>query len=252
MRGCIIYLRIINHSFAEEKCTMNNRNSDKITIDAVAVKFFVNPPANGFKYEIYQEAARRAYGDMSRHTLHFTNPRYCGETKEAIVLREELKRRLGCLLLGKERYILDHPKDYNDNHKDLCNSVSKIFTVACNEQESLCIAESFSMGQAQKFVNMVWKYVYLFYQYFYATEKSFDEELKLFNIIIPYLHTPVDSKVIEAATKKAYLKERINGPFPSWSKMTYEEYMEFQQKLRDNLPEGTCPFLWELKNWPFQ
>ena len=202
-----------------------------ITIDLNTAKFVVNPPAKSDKEYIYGEAVRRAYGDMSRRTLHFEDPHYCGDKKDSVRRREDLKEdwkgRIKGLFLRKENDVLTHVQDYDEKHRILCNEVSGIFTsedvdgfipiketpADCNNKEER--KKTFSMGQAQKVVNMVWKYVYLFYQYYFATEGKYEEELKCFQRIIPFLHAPVDSLVIKGAAR-----ENVNEPAWPWRQLS--------------------------------
>ncbi len=251
---------------------MNNscKNADTITIDAATAKFFVGPPAISSKYAIYEEAVSRAYGDMSRHTLKYNAEQYQGNSKTANDKKEKLKNRVAKHLSDEEESVLkaQSASDYDIIHKKLCKMVSDIFTgddgdgihpldatpQDCSDPEIR--KKTFSMGQAQKVVNMVCKYVYLFYQYYHATDnRLFDLELAQFGKVITFLHAPVDGFVIEAATKKntKYLDKRIDKPDSPWSQLNYEEYRSFQNDLRKELKKkNKCPFLWELENWPFQ
>lgn len=233
-------------------------NNDTITIDRRTVKFFAGPPVCDSKEAIFTEAVRRAYSDMSRHTLHFTSEEYYA--KDAEKLKENLKKKLVCRFLEFADRVLQvsSDTDFDDIHNEMCQKVSEVFTTK-DETSGLIPIElnkgSFSMGQAQKVVNMVWKYVYLFYQYYYAVSKKYQQELHQFERIIAFLHAPLDSYLIYAVSKKTskYLKSQIKPSNPSWSKMDEEQYKEFQKSLRDALKEeGTCPFQWELENWPFK
>ena len=252
----------------------------KITMDAMAVKFFVSLPDCTQEAEcrkaVYQEAVKRAYGDMSRHTLRYDADEFQGNSKSANDNKEKLKTEIAKYLSNEENNVLgaQSKSEYDSIHNRLCKKVSDIFTGEevivtgkdgkgirpleatpqnCKDPEKR--KKTFSMGQAQKVVNMVWKYVYLFYQYYHATDnKLFDSELMQFNNVIPFLHAPVDGFVIEAATKKkpTYLEKKIKKPNWPWSQLNYEEYMDFQNDLLTELEkDDECPFLWELKNWPF-
>ena len=254
----------------------------KITIDAIAVKFFVGLSDCTQEAEcqiaVYKEAVKRAYGDMSRHTLIYTAPEYQGNTKWANENKENLKAEIAKYLKNEEKRVLGVQSEcaYDRIHEELCKMVSDIFTSEktdvkdkdgndvkripleatpqpCDNPETK--KKTFSMGQAQKVVNMVWKYVYLFYEYYHAADnRLFDAELKQFDKVIPFLHAPVDGFVIEAATKKnpKYLDKRIDKPASPWSQLNYEEYMKFQRALREELKkQDEFPFLWELENWPF-
>lgn len=241
---------------------------DKILIDADSVRFFVNPPRND-KCAIYLEAVKRAYGDMSRRTLHFGSEKYKGQSKKAEESRQVLRDKIVDLLLKEESklFAFRSSRSFNIWHKKMCKKVSDIFTT-CDESGVVPINatpegetdpsvrnSTFSMGQAQKVVNMVWKYVFVFYQYFNAlNETDYVSELDSFKRIIPLLHAPIDSKVIEAATSvgRDYSLKCTKPKWP-WSQLNYCEYKKFQNDIRNKLKKkGQCPFLWELENFPFE
>lgn len=249
--------------------------NNKICMDKDCIKFFVNPPEENNKEKVYYEAIKRAYGDMSRHTLHFQNG-YKGNDKTSIDNRNNFRTAriedLKTLMLngGYEDRIFDivNSKDKNkyelfdDIHDSLCNKVIESFTkeksiMVKTDYSSKKRDDGFSYGQAQKIVNMTLKYVYMFYNYFNALDNSYKDELDKFNFIIPYLHSPVDSYVIDAAEgegangKKSYNFCCKRPKYP-WSKLSHDEYIDYINDLRENLKQkDTSPFAWELSNYPF-
>ena len=238
-----------------------------LTMERASIRFFVNPPANN-KEAIYAEAVKRAYTDMSRHTLHYSNKKYKGQTKKATKAIEDLKDDISRKLLAYETELFDVTTQtgFDKLHKSMCKSVSKSFTSADSEGIIPIMAtpkkatpkkrrNTFSMGQSQKIVNMVWKYVYLFYQYFNAeNDSNYAFELERFKTTIVFLHAPIDSYVVSAATKKGsdyYLK--CKAPKYSWSQLFYKEYFGFQKQIREELAKSNQhPFIWELENYPFK
>lgn len=79
-------------------------------------------------------------------------------------------------------------------------------------------------------------------------------EIASFERIISYLHAPVDSFVISAATNpnSSYYLE-CNAPQYPWSQLYYSEYRDFQKAIREKLDENNQnPFIWELENYPFR
>lgn len=230
------------------------------------IRFFVNPPVND-KDSIYTEAVNRAYGDMSRHTLHYTNSNYIGDSSSANKARNSIKDTIKNYLMEIETQVfaVKNQKEYDDLHYEMCKRVARAFTSAKSEEnkpiELTSIRayhnpterkDTFSMGQAQKMVNMAWKYVYLFYQYFNAQTKDYKTEIKSFNKVIKYLHAPVDGYVIEASKSRKH-KLKCVPPKYAWSQLFYFEYRSFQKSLRAKLEErNQYPFIWELKNYPFK
>ncbi len=238
-----------------------------LKMEHASIRFFVNPPENN-KDAIYAEAVRRAYSDMSRHTLHYKSKKYQGQTQEAIQARVALKGKIEKTLAGYEAQIfaVKSQKEYDDLHKSMCEKVSDIFTspddngiipidATPDRADSEKRKSTFSMGQSQKIVNMVWKYVYLFYQYFNAENYSnYANEVEQFKDIIDFLHAPIDGYVVSAVTNltSAYYLNCEAPEFP-WSQQSYDEYTSFQNRIREELNKSNLhPFSWELENYPFK
>lgn len=250
----------------------------KIFIDKDCVKFLLNPPninlknsSSNNKKEIYLAAVYKAYGDMSRHTLHYKSKSFIGDTKEAEKNRNNLKDQIAELLFNEEKNLfnLRNQTDFDNFHKRICDEISLVFTTKNNCANKVPLNRSninnnsknhrkytFSDGQAQKILNMAWKYVYIFYNYYNSVNKIFINELSSFKNIINYLHCPIDNYVLEAAGKNSS-NYYIGLPLPefAWSQLTYNEYFTIQNDLRKclkNNKQNICPFLWELQNYPFK
>lgn len=241
---------------------MTNNN---ISMNAMCIKFFVNPPANN-KDAIYAEALERAYGDMSRHTLHFNEAfSKLEDKKEKEKEITRIKVEIAELLKNEEDSLFEcnDQDEYNNWHKNRLYEIVGIFikegyiekTYPEDTTDKNLRHDTFSIGQAQKILNMVIKYVYMFYQYFNAVDNSYEKELQNFSHTTDLLHTPVDSYVIDAACKKKNNKYCLGCKKPdyAWSQLSYEEYNIFQKDIRDKLKaKGDVPFLWELNNYPFK
>ena len=238
-----------------------------LNMEKACIRFFVNPPENN-KGAIYAESVKRAYSDMSRHTLHYQSEEYQGQTKEATQARDNLKNKISEKLMEyeKEVFVVSSQDRYDGLHRSMCEIVSDIFTspddnnitpieATPDDADSSMRKCTFSMGQSQKVVNMVWKYVYLFYQYFNAENNvNYASEVKQFKDVIDFLHAPIDSYVVSATTKSTsnYYLECKAPEFP-WSQLSYDEYLGFQNDLRKQLKKtNQHPFLWELENYPFR
>ena len=91
----------------------------------------------------------------------------------------------------------------------------------------------FTYGQAQKWVNMSLKYLYMM---------GFDDMSHIERVI----HVPVDSLIIDAANDLG-----VRWPSTSWSKLdNYPEYLTFQKKLRKIIQGSTeRPLVWENHAW---
>lgn len=88
-------------------------------------------------------------------------------------------------------------------------------------------------GQAQKWVNMTIKYLYI------LNEHTFDN-------VFDFLHIPVDNYIFKAVKEKL----GIDNPDNPWSKLNETEYLKYQNAIREELREkGKLPLRWEFKNW---
>lgn len=202
------------------------------------------------------KCANRAYLDLNR-TLKFKKV-----SKEDKDNYKELQRQKSSFRKETSIIIRDNiadllretPENYDKWHKKTCEKVIE----KANEYDVL--QEKLYHGQAQKWVNMTIKYMWV-------TEKWKNELDKLMNV----LHVPVDSyilqgvwedKTLKLEDKKAILdsvsnkkgKERLeklrefnDQSVYSWSKWDYDQYKDFQMNLRKKL-EGK-QFAWEGKTW---
>lgn len=123
-------------------------------------------------------------------------------------------------------------------HKAACDAIrNKAIRDKANSLEGnlplLKPDHQFTYGQAQKWVNMSLKYLYVM---------GFDDMSHIERVI----HVPVDSLIIDAANELG-----VRWPSASWSKLdNYSEYLAFQKKLRQKIPDRTeCPLVWENHAW---
>mgnify|MGYP007069906591 CR=1 FL=1 len=153
----------------------------------------------------------RAYVDMAAHTMKGFDD--YNEKWECRFKASEL--------IKKSLYQLDE-KDFDIWHKRLCESLISIYS-----------SEKLSYGQAQKWINMTIKYVYVLRKLGALHETVFpfisDEHVSLF-------HPPVDSYI---------LKDVLNDRSTSWSGMNDSQY----DTIRDSLKTKDFDFIKELHEW---
>jgi len=149
--------------------------------------------------DIYKKSIFRAYRDFNR-TLHGF---YKNKEKENIyniceeILIKEIKNITSKNNLQKV--------DFDKWHKDLCFILIEIFK---NNDFILFI------GQAQKWINMIIKYLFIF-----------KGKLNIKDEIFLYTHIPIDNIILE---KLKYKKFKT-----SWSRIdSYKEYFNFQKEIR--------------------
>lgn len=186
---------------------------EQVTIDKDRLEFFkwiyFGPTDNSIK-----AASKRAYLDMCR-TIRF-NGKSGDKIRNQIdsLIEEEIKSLLSLNINSQDQY---------DNwHFNLCNLIEKEY--ADNSIE-------FHMGQAQKWINMTQKYIYII------------NDINIDSIFI-YLHVPLDNYVFDTVKKKL----AINKLKTAWSRIDdYNEYIDYQRKIRYSI--DIPPLRWEFKYW---
>lgn len=148
----------------------------------------------------------------------------------------------------KEREISFKNSDFDDWHKAKCEEIKEKMNgnyETVNNSDEKILEESFTIGQAQKWVNMTLKYLWLL-----------DALPK--NICEKDLHIPIDSYIIEIAYDNKNKFENALGleekPEESWSKLSkYEDYFKIQKAIRKaiktNATNKTIPIKWESLAW---
>lgn len=192
-----------------------------------------------------------AYRDMCR-TIEF-NPDYkelSSNSSEQNKIISEKKHILRNKVTGLiKHYVIAHflhsPEDFDDIHNSLCLEIIEIYKAASN----------LNYGQAQKWVNMTLKNLYV-----YSESNRYcrpDVEILSLEPLIPKMHVPIDNIVLDilSGKKKCYVdsqkynlkRPKINGKEVSWSKWDYKTYIDFQNEIRKTVGEN--PIIWELQHW---
>lgn len=177
--------------------------------------------------------AHRAYRDFCR--------RLTGIGKVNAQEKKKWRDAEESMIAGEIERLLDHSavteKTFDNWHEALCTQIMK-------NAEPLCLQGSFTLGLAQKWVNMTFKYMIIMEQW--------DEKLKG---VMSCLHVPVDRYIMEAAAEDCQVDVLYTngtyGPYREgkatpWSQWEYGEYIEFQKAIRAKEP---CPIAWESRAW---
>lgn len=192
----------------------------------------------------FDKACNNAYADMARHVLHIVE-KPLGEKSVRETAKEEAKNFLK-VQLRVVRF--KSQNDFDKWHTGTCRELIKIY------KKNECFDEneqpSFTYGHAQKWLNMLFKYLYV-----YEYDDEFKDFFKDKTELIKLLHVPIDTKILEEAHKAFGLEK----PNCGWSQMDENTYMDFQQKLKDKImansnppygeEDGRIPFYWELMVW---
>ena len=177
----------------------------------------------------FETASNRAYSDMARRTLQVE-----ADDEAKLALKKE-----GTIYLEKRIDELKKVKidqtEFDNWHRNTCLGIRNIYD-----------GYTFHYGQAQKWLNMLLKYLYAYDVEDYRD--LFSDEL------IKVLHMPIDSKIIRALQEFEIVNQ--NG---TWSRWGEDDYIEYQKMARQVLsdwpfdnPDEKIPFYWELINWPKQ
>jgi hypothetical protein len=179
---------------------------DKKVLDFLKMLYF------GVTDNPFEAASRSAYTDMCR-TI-----RFCG--KDSVALRKYVDNLL------EERIpdlsTIQNSDEYNGWHFEICHKIVDAYTSA---------GVQLYVGQAQKWVNMTLKYLYVLVP----------------DVIEPfyqYLHIPLDNYIIDIAKKQYGIK-----PLPcAWSRIeNYHQYLDYEEKLMEVI-DGN-PLDWEFEKW---
>ena len=139
----------------------------------------------------YKAASSRAYLDFCR-TIKFTS----SSNEEG---RAQARTDVDGMIENKLKAIADtvttSQDEYDKWHKKLCKEIVGRYAKVCGEQ--------FRIGQAQKWINMMVKYLYLL-------------DSECIKPIIPFAHVPLDNYVFDAA--REHLALSSDGLTP-WSKI---------------------------------
>lgn len=190
---------------------------------------------------ILKKSAERAYLDLCR-TIKFKT-----ENEDA---KTTYKAKI-CGMLVKEYEVLlnavessdDKQSAFNSEHKRICEEIIKAYSEI----------SKLTYGQAQKWLNMMLKYVLLV---------EGDSVLK------DYLHIPVDSYIMQTVgsdnpklkhclklecvpKKDGTVGKYSESNSKPWSKWNYDEYIAFQNAVRTAVSESdyNSPIEWENDAW---
>lgn len=168
--------------------------------------------------EAMKVCADRAYLDLCR-TLRFST-----KDESNTAFRDDVVN----IIVQNINDLISDRDEFDTRHNELCEKIIE----TANSQNVL--SADFTYGQAQKWLNMTLKYMLLM--------NFWSDKLKTVSDI---LHIPVDSYIIEAAEK--YLKIKMSSK--AWSKWDKDEYIDFQEKIRNALVGAETPMEWENHAW---
>lgn len=226
------------------------------------------------KKKVFDRAFNMAYKDMATHTVayHKDSEEYKkyieGDSKRAKNNRDKvkfaIKDHIKSYFISEDNYSLTSlmnlltPKSFDEWHKKVCGEIVNIncsvegLKAEDKTKATVKIAKLlrhmdknvhgvFTYGQAQKLVNMMLKYLYIYYQC-----EGWDDLEKLRSSF----HVPIDSYVLKAFSGKDKYNEK------AWSKFDENDYESCREDIEKFVKgrkkyQGYDAFSWELTEWPF-
>ena len=190
-------------------------NVDEIVLKSLKMFFF------GPYDDIREAAIRRAYLDVCR-TIRFDKT--CLQTIKNNAFNT-LVFSMKCNLTTLHHLIKGNKMSqqaFDNWHKQTAENLISIYSI---------IETDFSYGQAQKWINMTTKYLYILG----------DRDIES---LFMYLHVPVDNIILNVASKQF----NINKPKKAWSRWNENDYYQFQLCLRNAIGQE-APLRWEMSAW---
>ena len=191
---------------------------ESVTVDKDVLSFLRAIYFGTYK-DRYEAAGNRAYRDMNR-TIRFNGME--AEKRNALraetinLLRNEIEKIISKTCTSQ--------KVFDEWHYLVCSKIRILY-----RKEGV----QFTFGQAQKWVNMTCKYLFI------IGETDFVN-------CFAYLHIPLDNYIFEAAKTEL----GIAKPSIAWSRWDdYDsQYMSYQIDLRSHI-QNVAPLRWEFTNW---
>lgn len=197
---------------------MVNEKIKKILVDQDILQFLRGVYFGNFADPLLA-ASSRAYRDMNR-TI-----RFYGVADE---VRWNLRNQVNQVLREQVAWLtpqnIRSASDFDGWHQEVCSQIKRIY-----------VAQGITLtyGQAQKWVNMTIKYLYML-------------EVNDFAGIFQYLHVPLDNYIFDIAHDAL----GIARPKQAWSRWDsyQDQYLQYQYLLRAKLG-SQAPLRWEFRNW---
>ena len=200
-----------------------NKISNKELLDFLKFSYF------GDLNISIEVASKRAYRDMCR-TLRFGVLPI--DTKDSII--SDLKESVN-VIFKKEIPIINEgsitsQEKFDSWHCKVCENMKNLYY-----EKGI----NFTYGQAQKWLNMMIKYLYIL-----------EVEEYTFDSVFEYLHIPIDEYILKGVEDELEIKR----PVYVWSRWdNYDEYLKYQKDIRERIEKDknidVPPLLWEFENW---
>ena len=233
--------------------TENNISVDRVTLDSL-VFFYFGVTLDEDVDDILDRIVEKAYADATILGAFKLNadPENASRAKDGVNGNTGSKRELinQLHLLMQEKC-----QDFDNWHKGTCEKLVSIY-------ENCGFKDIFTYGNAQKWINMSLKYIYLLGGISETYESKFICMAKTIRKYSSELHVPIDSFIIDALwefkeislpekeDKKANSKADCQiprGNVKTWSKWDDGDYCGIQELIREKVTNS--PIEWEAYAW---
>lgn len=207
---------------------------------------------NATKDEIIKSAIKKAYTDATNQGAYNTKIKTASEKYKSLAAKIKSEKVI-------ESFI---EKSLNENDYD------GLHEKKCNELVTNYIGLSFTYGNAQKWINMTMKNLYvislIFCEYCEFQDSNSVEFCKKILGISYKFHVPIDSYIIEKiwdtkiplpevrtlknGEKGKYASDKVKG-WSSWDKKTYTKCQDALKKYIKENYNNISPIEWESSAW---
>lgn len=197
----------------KEKDEIVETKVDKDILDYLKAIYF------GDLTDPLKAANSRAYRDMNR-TIRFNGL----PDATRLALREKVNAVFDTELTKLKSYSITSQDEFDAWHHSVSDKIKKLY---------LDEGVKLTYGQAQKWINMTIKYLYML-------------EANSFDGVFEFLHIPLDNYVFDIARDLLGIA-RPKVAWSSWDNYD-EQYLCYQNLIREKITTGT-PLRWELRYW---
>lgn len=226
--------------FAASECPMSDRDA----VDFLLQEFDFDSDAA----QVLRAAVNRAYRDAATRGSYVPDP---SQKAKADAARERATATIELAVLD----LCSNEPDFDEWHGNLCRAVRSEYEGVRRKGGGV----AFTYGNAQKWVNVTMKNLYMLSAVFgaYAPDSNFSKEIgKQIAAITDRLHVPVDSYILTGAAKlDIRLPRKDMGKAESktnrlpWSNWESElDYQKFQRDLADAIGDESR-IEWEARAW---
>ena len=209
--------------------------------------------------DAYNKCSAFAYRDMCRTIRFIDDFREDNKSKEKQTeirdqknsLRDEITKKIQTKV---EQWLVNIDLDAGSFDKDyigLCENIMNCFKGMVNQNNADGINDRLSFGQAQKWVNMTLKNLYVY-------DNSNHSGMGI-EKLLPYIHIPIDNYIIDIVSDKRRcwvddenIKYSIKSNGISWSRWDKKQYLAYRKSLSEAVKKhypDDYPIQWELKHW---